>query len=136
VLPIAPKDRLPDIYNSSSLIPIIMATSPVQDDTLPVDKTLLFNAINSASTSRLQSVLREICTTKPEAYKLACDLLLIANGDDSNNNSDTTAAPPRPKRKYEALQQRFEICVKCKQEYDVSMNIDGFCMWHSGTSGP
>jgi hypothetical protein len=113
-----------------------MVTSSAQDDTRTVDRSILFNAINSASPSRLQAVLREICSVEPKAYKLACDLLLVAIDDDnnsSNNNSDAAVASPPPKHKLDTLQQRFEVCVQCKEEFDVSKNLEGDCMWHSGT---
>jgi hypothetical protein len=96
----------------------------------PGQKDVLFDAIKSATLKRTQTVLQEICTESSEAFDLACKKLLV-------NESDIEVDPEAEgkagkKRKRDAMQQRYEICVQCEQEYDVSENWDEACRFHPG----
>jgi hypothetical protein len=54
---------------------------------------LLNNAIDDSTISRLRTVLRDICNESPEAFKLACDKLLI-QGKVPNQAPGRTAQRP------------------------------------------
>jgi hypothetical protein len=96
-----------------------------QKGTAPiVDQKPLFHAIDSATLDRVQSVLREICSELPEAFKLASEKLLVSDGGSN--------AGAKRKRDEDAKQQRYEICDQCDQEYDVLDNDEDACVWHSG----
>ncbi|KAF2825775.1 hypothetical protein CC86DRAFT_34829 [Ophiobolus disseminans] len=104
-----------------------MPTSPLPTTTTTPSKPtqhaaqahILSTAIQSASLTRLQTVLQEICLESPEAYNLACQKLLVSSG----------------KRKREST-HRYEICAQCKQEYDVTQNCSDACQWHPGVMEP
>jgi hypothetical protein len=96
------------------------------NNTQTAPQSALFGAIDSATPERVRQVLREICATNPEAFRSACDKLLVAN--------DAAIALPDSdmKRKRETHQLRYEICVQCEEEYDVLDNEEGACEWHPG----
>jgi hypothetical protein len=103
------------------------STTSQKDTTAPtVDQNALFHAINSATLDRVQSVLREVCSKIPEASKLASEKLLVSDSDGGSS------AGVKRKREQRVTQQRYEICEQCEQEYDVSENYEGACVWHSG----
>jgi hypothetical protein len=96
------------------------------NNTQTTPQSALFGAIDSATPERVRQVLREICATNPEAFRSACDKLLVAN------DAAVTLPGSDMKRKRETHQQRYEICVQCEEEYDVLDNEEGACEWHPG----
>ncbi|KAF2024086.1 hypothetical protein EK21DRAFT_79478, partial [Setomelanomma holmii] len=90
------------------------------------------DAIESANLNRLRTVLREICLENAEAFKLASDKMFVTSaaslGGDKIGNSRTGGM----KRKASTVQNRYETCVQCKEEYDVLDNPDDACEWHEG----
>lgn len=109
------------------------------------NRALLLDAINSANLSRVRTVLTEICTTSTEAYKIACSRLLVELVDDASNDhsrsddgeetktDDKSSAPDASStKKRKTLDQRFQICEQCDQEYDVGENYEDSCVWHTG----
>jgi hypothetical protein len=55
------------------------------------------------------------------------------SGDNSDSDADgDTKRKPMAKRK-EDLTSRIAVCENCKQEFDVTSNERGDCVWHPGT---
>jgi hypothetical protein len=88
----------------------------------PSTQSALFDAIDSATLDRVRTVLREVCAHNSEAFALASAKLLVQNREH----------PTDAKRKRDAHQQRYEICVQCEEEYDILDNDEGACEWHPG----
>ena len=97
---------------------IVNTTTPSQPSD---DQRALLNAIDSATLKRVQTVLREICLESPEAFRLACEKLLVS---DENQNKPQKDGAAGTKRKHE---HRYEICAQCKSEYDITQNPSDAC---------
>jgi hypothetical protein len=109
----------PPTTNSNSNV---TPTSPTT-----IQSTLL-DAIDSATLDRVRKVLKELCTSNPQAFDFACEQLLVPSQARSAPASDA-------KRKRDTMathHQRYEICMKCKDEYDILDNPMGACECHPG----
>lgn len=84
---------------------------------------ILNAAIDSANLDRVRKVLKEVCTNNPLAFDKACNRLLV------NQNSDGSLKRKRPDLN---TKHRFEICVHCTSEYDITNNPKDSCTWHEG----
>jgi len=105
---------------------IVNTTAPSQASHPNATNDVLINAIDSAILKRVQTVLREICLESPEAFRLACEKLLVR---DENQNKPQKDGAAGTKRKHE---HRYEICAQCKSEYDTTQNPSDACQWHPG----
>ncbi|KAF2468883.1 uncharacterized protein BDR25DRAFT_344111 [Lindgomyces ingoldianus] len=54
---------------------------PIATVTVDSEHTLLYNAIESCSIERLRLTLREICQNSEDAFRLACNALLLGKGE-------------------------------------------------------
>ncbi|KAG9191106.1 hypothetical protein G6011_09194 [Alternaria panax] len=100
----------------------------------------LDDAIEILTTSRLQTVLREICNESPEAFKLVCDKLLVMEHqldrpivsllDGPLAETPAFKIPRAGKRGREIPGRRYEICEQCEKEYDTLE--EKLCVWHLG----
>lgn len=110
----------------------------------------LFNAINSATPSRLRALIDTLCATNPEACEFVSKELLLKRGElgkqlrskqdqdcrdrggiedsDFSDEETTDRAATGQKRS----RQRYEICGQCEKEYDVMQNGKTSCQWHDG----
>jgi hypothetical protein len=115
--------------------------------------TLLSAAIQDAQKDRLVTVLNELIQRCSAAIPIIEEELLT-NGFDSDEAAEDSAdyeeneeEEPRPppahnlKRK-RALSQTtagpqkrklYEMCIQCKEEYNVNENDKESCLWHPGT---
>ncbi|PVH96151.1 hypothetical protein DM02DRAFT_659501 [Periconia macrospinosa] len=84
-------------------------------------RLLLGEAILSATDVRVRRTLLKICGKNREAHLIACSELLTDPAPSASSASGTGQ-----KRK------RFEVCMKCKKEYNVEQNNDEACAWHHG----
>ena len=129
------------LMDISSLINTASASSQKDEaNGVVIEDDVLFNAIDSATLHRVQTVLREICTENPEAFSLACEKLLVGHEDstatDTDTDTDTEAKDdggPGTKRKRDTMQHRYKICTQCDEEYDILDNPEDACEWHPGT---
>jgi hypothetical protein len=91
----------------------------------------LRQAIKEATETRLRLVLTAILQQNPQAKSTAASLLLFDEDVLTNDQRPPTTSigeGPMPKKR-----KRYEACVQCDEEYDVSKNNDTTaCRWHSG----
>jgi len=115
-IPTQPYHSIPQ-QSTMDISSIVNTTTPSQPSD---DQRALLNAIDSATLKRVQTVLREICLESPEAFRLACEKMLV-HDEHLKSNSESK------KRK-----NRYEICAQCKSEYDTTQNPSDACQWHPG----
>jgi len=94
----------------------------------PIDLALS-RAITEATKERLHIVLYAILQQNPEAAATASSLLLV---DDSEAVTDVNGGPS-PRKPVTKKRKRFEHCIQCEEEFDVTDNTDNSCNWHDGT---
>jgi hypothetical protein len=98
-----------------------------QPPTQKAGQMILNAAIDSATLDRARKVLKEICAENTQAFEAACDKLLV---------NETANGSAKRKRPDPSAQHRFEICVQCESEYDVTDNPEKACTWHPGKGRP
>jgi hypothetical protein len=82
--------------------------------------TTVVQAIHSAESDRIYTLLLEMVTTIPAAKALAERRLL--------KSIAKTAAPAQPKLKRKA----YESCKNCGEEYSIDTNRKSACVYHKG----
>lgn len=93
-------------------------------------KSVLIDAIHSATIERLRQVLTDTCTENQESFKFVRNQLLIDPEDPHGEEHRPESAGSKRKRAY--TQQRYEICSQCGREYNVTQNTEPHCVWHEG----
>jgi hypothetical protein len=79
-------------FHNKSLAHLFRIMSHADDAPNP-SQQLLNNAIDTSTIARLRIVLRDMCSESPEAFKLACDKLLV-QGKDPKQVPGRTAQRP------------------------------------------
>lgn len=87
----------------------------------------LDTAIDHASLSRLQVLIKTLCDELPEARALVEDKLLTA----PTAVIDLTGEDSQPKSGEK--RQRFAMCANCKDEFETTKNHENGCRYHPGT---
>ncbi|KAF2276430.1 uncharacterized protein EI97DRAFT_458365 [Westerdykella ornata] len=99
-------------------------------------RSLLDEAIECATITRLQRTIREMCDRSDEALQVAREALLVRNEDEQKKEDVAKDLGPsstnKRKRASGEMMKRYEICKQCKQEYDVTKNWPESCVWHRG----
>lgn len=102
---------------------IVDISSSDDEETPSVERVIppseaLFEAISVAQPERLRECLLNLCKKTLGATQLTnAELLAKVQKDDRSVK--------RP---------RFVMCKNCQEEFDVTNNIDGDCVYHSGSS--
>lgn len=91
--------------------------------TMPPTSSQLNEAIDSATLSRLQTILHSICADSKEASELVSKALFV---------QDDISTSRKRKADDEDSSLRYEICVQCEQEFDTTHNYEFSCQWHEG----
>lgn len=85
----------------------------------------LEEAIETATASRLRTVLHQMCQDSHLVRDLTTKALLSATTTPAEGTSESNMNGSR-KRK------RFEVCGQCGDEYEVERNETGLCVYHPG----
>ncbi|KAK5191250.1 hypothetical protein LTR99_001633 [Exophiala xenobiotica] len=85
----------------------------------------LEEAIETATPSRLRTVLLQVCQDNHLARDLATKALLVSTITPVEGTGGSNLKDSR-KRK------RFEVCGQCDDEYEVERNELGLCVYHPG----
>ena len=85
----------------------------------------LEEAIETATASRLRTVLHQMCQDSHLVRDLATKALLSPTITPTEGTSESNLNGRR-KRK------RFEVCEQCNDEYEVERNEMGLCVYHPG----
>ncbi|KAF2088893.1 hypothetical protein K490DRAFT_38680, partial [Saccharata proteae CBS 121410] len=94
---------------------------------LTMASEILTATIDNASIHRLRTTLKRICERSFIAHDLVGAELLAADASDDEAN-----AAASKKRRF----PRYAECGQCGDEYDVTDNRDGDCVWHDGARCP
>ena len=132
--------------------------SPVATPNIKLKKDILLDAIYAVNKQRLCSVLMGICDKNPMAFQLTEKLLLIPEekvmrkvvdkknmvydetdeeedkGDEESEESVTNERRCGIRVSFKRMRSRYAMCENCSEEYDVTANFGGDCMWHPGKS--
>ncbi|CAI7628141.1 unnamed protein product [Penicillium glandicola] len=105
--------------------------------------SLLLEAINNQSVHRLEGILRDIVKHSSEGRKIASRWLLAAKNDaksepvvpTSPTAPITSTLPAKEESISEAMASipmtsRFESCINCLEEFDVTQNSETSCRYH------
>ncbi|KAF2622643.1 hypothetical protein BU25DRAFT_351820 [Macroventuria anomochaeta] len=130
-----------------------MLASNGRSETIQQKRQRIYDAIDSATPDRLRAILKKVVNEQPGGLSLVGEELLLrkgqskaytlqnrpngaGHGDEEQDSSDYSDADgddaPRSKRKSTYSRQRFEHCVQCEKEYDVTQNGPRSCQWHDG----
>jgi hypothetical protein len=99
----------------------------------------LEDVVKTSTLKRLETVLLEICNESPEAFKIACEKLLVIEEQAGRPTVSLLDGPlgenvafklPNAQKRG----RRYEICGQCKKEYDVLAETK--CKWHPGKRIP
>lgn len=94
----------------------------------------LFEAIASASPDRVRNILRELCAINTEAREHTMTTLLVAYDQVEPYALEDRTTPSfsvgRKRKREDTMLKRYEMCVQCKKEYDISNNNQYSCKWH------
>lgn len=94
------------------------------------DKTLN-QAIESADTERLQKIVKDLCQRSSDSKEFVEKELLTDEtepADSKETSKDSNGVPQQGKKR-----ARYAICLRCREEYDVSKNLKDSCLRHEGS---
>jgi hypothetical protein len=115
-----------------------MSSPNEQPDNLP----LLLQAIHSQPAHRLEGILQDIVKHSPEGRNIASKWLLTAKDNvpvvptSTTPVTDTPPVKEEPTLKPAAMTPRFETCLFCMEEFEVTKNSATSCRYHVGTYIP
>lgn len=110
-------------------------------DNLP----LLLEAIKNQSIHRLEGILQDIVKHSPEGRKIASKWLLAAKSDAKSGPAAlvspialiTSALPAKEESMASVpMTSRFENCIYCLEDFEVTQNSETSCKYHLGTYIP
>ena len=99
----------------------------------------LKEVIETSTHKRLRTVLLEICSESPEAFKLVYDKLFVKEEQAGRPAVSLLDGPlaessafklPRAQKRG----RRFDVCVQCEKEFDILKEEK--CVWHPGKKSP
>jgi hypothetical protein len=113
-------------------------TDEAQNKEVTLDDAALGFSISTVSSTVLQSLLRSICETIPEAKKKAIEHLLVEKSQ--------IPIPPGSKRDHDAYKgttdasgqqlgcrrPKYSQCETCKKEFNTLTNNSSACRYHTG----
>jgi hypothetical protein len=117
---------------------------PVPDEE-PDNLPLLLEAIKNQSFHRLEGILQDIVKHSPEGRKIASKWLLVAKNDVKAGPvapvspiAPVTFALPVKEESMTSvpMTSRFENCIYCLEEFEVTENSETSCKYHLGTYIP
>jgi hypothetical protein len=105
---------------------------------------ILWDALKGASKGRLFLTLTKIIKTDPDAAAIASSLLLAESKQDTSAKRKTSEVSTSAEEQDVATSgvlpakkvKRYEVCVQCDEEFDITNNNAEACQWHPGRSKP
>jgi len=97
---------------------------------------LLERAVEDAPRERLQWLLKNLLSESADAAKLATNLILVEVPQDKRGHKRVADESNYDGKNGVKKVKRFEICIQCYQEYDVTKNDENSCRWHPGSCPP
>jgi hypothetical protein len=101
-------------------------TLPARKLPKPKEKPLLHTAIEHLTLDRLHTVLYKALNESPKAWSVFERELLVPTFPHLGDDGETTTKKMGMKR------PRFEMCRWCKEEFDVTSNLNDACNHHTG----
>jgi len=133
--------RLQLLKMPRNVIDLTQPSSPPSSDHESIDLSELEDAIMAAEPEDLQLTLIAICSSFPQAAKIAAARLMIESDDQSDDQSEgesskesESSAVVSNGRERKRVRPRYVRSQNCEEDFDAANATTEVCRWHEGSS--